>query len=226
LGELIETVRNADPRHPIMVTENWPESFESHGKVVDALCVEPFPTDKDPHKTLREHIQQAHNSIKSGATFWVTFPQVIDPSGQSSELDSSRMKTLIYLSLMQGAKGVFFSRLDSGESLDWANLGGMAGEVEATSGVWLTKKFDLGIQIEPNDGEALMDSRIVGRDGYLIVVNASSRKVVRTFNFAGRTRPERISVLFQDRNIYTIKRSFVDSFEPYAVHVYKFPMTD
>ncbi|HNT34344.1 MAG TPA: hypothetical protein PKH07_05025, partial [bacterium] len=82
--------------------------------------------------------------------------------------------------------------------------------------------YDQDIVMEPNDGEVLLDMRVTDSWIYLIAINQADRQVARTFHLPRRLRPERVEVMFENRVFAKPKRQFVDTFEPWDVHVYRF----
>jgi len=215
--EIASVVREVDPTRPLQITENWPERFADDADLSDILCIEPDTEDRPLPYAVRDQVAAARPILGSGKTLWVAFPS---PEEATNNLKTYRNAS--YLALLQGARGVFFYRQDPSQTTSWLQWTPLLNELKTLTDVWVAPFYDQDIVMEPNDGEVLLDMRVTDSWIYLIAINQADRQVARTFHLPRRLRPERVEVMFENRVFAKPKRQFVDTFEPWDVHVYRF----
>lgn len=216
--EIASVVREVDPTRPLLITENWQELFAQHAELSDILCIEPDSVDKPLPVATMEQVAAARPMMGSGKALWVAFPA---PS-EKSPLDPTSLRNAVYLSLLQGARGLFFCKQEPTQSAQWSQVSPLFEQIRTLNDIWFAAAHEVPIEMTPNDGEVLLMARLADPWIYLFALNTGSNKVSRTFQLPRRFRVERIEVLFENRTFSKPGRQFADSFEPWDVHVYKF----
>ena len=105
-----ETLKKADPRHPLLLTIASPQSYDYWASFCDILQVDPYPIPTRPLTMVSDYAAKAKAALKPWQNLTVVLQcgWIGEPMNQPT-FDQARC--MVYLALINGAKGLFWYSL-------------------------------------------------------------------------------------------------------------------
>jgi|GEM_PF-832093 hypothetical protein len=244
LWKLKQSIKEKDPLHPTSLVILRSKRVADYAPATDIVMVDPYPIPRLPLTWLSDSIDEARKEAFNEKPVWAVvqaFNWKVFPSGGEKfewgrEPTYDEMKCLTYLSVVHGARGVFYFCFQGGEYHIknhpelWANIKNIVNELNQIYPLLLApdtknipisidspdihyslKKVDKNLQTKTNG--------IIKKGYYLIAVNGTNKPVkaiIKNLVFQN----DQINVLFENRILKKKNQELADTFKPYEVHIY------
>ena len=206
----------------------------------DILMVDPYPIPKMPITWLSDSLEEAKKWAR-GRPVWAVI-QAFDWSASPLEDDSrswgrdptyEEERCLSYLAVVHGAQGLFYYTFEGGSyrikdhPRHWAEVQQVVSELRSIYPLLLAP-FDSTCKLKTDHPQIHWAVKRVGKEEtnglieagyYLIAVNTAKRPLKVTFTIPLSVQEE-IRALFEKKTIAVKRGRLIDTFEPYAVHIY------
>ncbi|RLA94241.1 MAG: hypothetical protein DRG25_02935 [Deltaproteobacteria bacterium] len=249
IWKLRDYIQTQDPGHPTTLVLVRAKKAWDYGPGVDIVMVDPYPIPKMPVTWLSESIEEAKKAVFNQKPIWAVV-QAFDWSaypygeerrewGRNPTYEEERCLT--YLSLVHGAKGIFYYTFRGGNYFikdypsHWEELKEIVKELnqiyplllappeinfpafkwtQNKSVHYLIKKVDKDLSFHYNNKSIIKPGR------YLIAVNVTNKSVKTSLTipnyFEGKAK-----ILFEDREISITDGEMNLHFNPYGVYILK-----
>ena len=240
LEDYYHRVRDADPAHPCVIVLCNKKDFKYFDHTTDILGGDTYPVPGDPVTFVSRMVDVAREAGHGAKPVWMA-PQAFGwyqynsdnkdrghtPSeeelrtGRAPTYDEARCMT--YLALIHGAKGLIYYcyydlRLLPQYEEMWAWMRSIGNEVKTLAPVLLAHNDRGPAKVEP--ASAPIDTKLKSHDGrlFLMAVNASDASCTATLD-VGQALPERVNLMFEDRQTAADGSRITLKFGPYGVFV-------
>ena len=254
-----DVIKKQDPLHPTATVIHRSDRYKEYRDSSDILMTDRYPVPKTPLNHIAETTRWA--VIQKGKTgpVWA----ILQAFGyQSPQLNGwglreptyEEMRAMTFLSIIYGAKGVFYFTFTGSQYRimespgHWNDLKKIVKELNDIYPLLLVDtvphynapgwsneghvKIDV-VEGPQRDDRGLLPVHIAEKQlpkntgifpagKYYIVANSTDKRIKANFSFA--SLPQRngtIDVIGENRNIKFDGETFFDTFEPYAVHIFK-----
>jgi hypothetical protein len=202
--------------------------------------VDPYPIPKMPITWLSDSLEEAKKWAR-GKPVWAVI-QAFDWSASPLEDDSrswgrdptyEEERCLSYLAVVHGAQGLFYYTFEGGSyrikdhPRHWREVQQVVSELRSIYPLLLAP-FDSTYKLKTDHPQIHWAVKRVGKgetDGlieegyYLIAVNTANKNLTVTLTLPLPVQEE-IRVLFEKKTVSVKRGRLIDTFEPYAVHIY------
>ena len=237
---MLETLHQKDPIHSAAIIINNVDHLQEFAPFTDVMMVDPYPIPGHPLTIVSDRIELARSAVKDQKPVWAILQaygyqnQKYKGWGRDREPTFSEERCMTYLSVVHGAKGIFYyTYLGSQYYIElspehWKGIKQLAGELSELTPVLLapvsTEKIQLNVadNLKDSNGAPAIHYLLKEKDGrhYLFAVNVLDGPVTATFTDV--PAKESVQLMFEKRDIPVEKKSFTDFFKPYAVRIYVF----
>ncbi|MCK4278644.1 MAG: DUF4962 domain-containing protein [Desulfurellaceae bacterium] len=244
IWKLRNYVLKMDPNHSTALVLVRSKKAWDYGPAVDILMIDTYPIPMMPLTWLSESIDEARDAVFDKKPVWAVV-QAFDWSKSVREGDLylqgrnpsySEEKCLTYLSIVHGAKGVFYYTFKSPNYYiknypkHWMNIKRIVKElnqiyplllISNASNITISstnKSIHCAVKFVDEKNLSKFKGTVIEKGYYLIAVNVSPAAVTAKFNIPSFLEGR---VLFEDRKISIERGNLVDQFNPYEVHIYK-----
>ena len=228
VAEIVKKAQACDPYHPVILLDNATglnnlisAKYPFPGKIptVDGYV---YPPTVNFTKIDRLSKQIMEQGAEQSSPAWV----VLLASGYafhvSRDLTDAEHECQLYLSLINGARGIFYFAGWPKAPSSMKTLGRLFAEVKQLKEVWLSA------ETAPSATCTSEDIRFTVKQFqgalYLIAVNMSGKPKDVRFNFFTRSIGKEAEVLFENRTLPLSEKGLEDHFDAFRRHVYKIPM--
>jgi len=233
--------KRADPYHPTAIVVYRPENFPPYASASDILMTDPYPIPHRPLSVVSESVRAAREAVRDQKPVWAIIQAFnwMDVSQEAQRIGWARWPTyaeercMVYLAVINGAKGMLFYRYGGHGKHDpnnWRALKRVAAELKELSPILLSRTLPQPVSVavhRPGQTDESDENKRIeytlkshGHRTYLIAANNWPGKRHVTFSFEKQLRGS-VSMPLEKRKIKAESRSFSDVFEPYGVHIYE-----
>lgn len=236
-------------RHTAMVIHRT-DKFGEYRDASDILMIDRYPVPKLPLNHVAEASRWAVNQKGDSGPVWTVLqafgyqnPQ-LKGWGVPREPTYDEMRAMTFLSIIYGVKGIFYYTFTGSQYRimhspeHWNDLKKIVKELNSMYPLLLAgynyekvrvdivegpQRDDRGLlPVHIAEKHLMKDTGNFAAGKYYIVANSTGKKVRAKFSFT--SLPQRngmIDVIGEKRNIKFEGETFSDTFEPYAVHIFK-----
>ena len=214
-----EVIWEYDPYHPVYILyshtmREWPEVYEIAG--VDTYAMQ---VGFGQINHIREVKRAAEVAKRMRVPFWHV-PVLEALPRRTLKWEEQRLQG--YLSVIGGAKGIFWFVWPPRHKENWEAVKEIAGELSSLSPILLDQTPRQEITVEPSEMQDALQVLVKEHRGrtYLITANTYWNAVEVDFQLPGRYQG-RGKVWFEDRIVKIARSQFSDRFPGYGTHVYE-----
>lgn len=226
--EVLKKAQACDPYHPVVLLDNATglnnlinAKYPFPGKIptADGYVYPPTVNFTKIDRLSKLIVEQA---AEQSSPAWV----VLLASGYafhvSRDLTDAEQECQLYISLINGARGLFYFAGWPKAPSTMKTMGRLFAEVNQLKEVWLST------ETAPSGTCTSGDIRFTVKQFqgalYLIAVNMSGKPKDVRFNFFTRSIGENAEVLFENRTLPLSGKGLEDHFDAFRRHVYKIPL--
>jgi hypothetical protein len=250
IAEINSFIKKLDPDHPTAIVVHRPDRYKEYRDASDILMTDRYPIPKKPLSHVAEVTAWALKQKNDSGPVWAIIqafgyqnPQFKGWGAREPTYDE--MRAMTFLAIIHGAKGIFYYTfigsqyriLQSPEH--WNDLKRIVAELNEIYPLLLLPNDDLKVDIHITEGpqkdewgvlpvhltikHLTEDLGGLKAGFYIIAANSMDKPVEASFRLNGVSalRENVIDILGKDRKLNTKNQTFVDTFRPYDVHVYK-----
>ena len=241
LEDYYQRTAAADPTRPCFIVLCNRSELQYFPTTTDIMGVDPYPIPQDPIVRVSSFVDKATAAVSGHKPVWLV-PQAFgwyqynskNPdrghTPTEAELKTGRAPTyeeercMTYLGLTHGAKGlIYYCYYDLRVLPQYAEMWGwmkkIAAEVKQLEPVLLSPE-DLGtVKTTPDDGA--IHTRLKRCNGRLYLIAVSSDRNPRHVQFdLKRLLPNKVTVMFENREVPAHRRRLDADFAPLEAHIY------
>ncbi len=243
-------VRKIDPGRPTAIVIHRSDRYGEYRDASNILMIDRYPVPKTPLNHVAEAARWAVTQKDRTGPVWAVIQAFGHQSPQMKgwglrEPTYEEMHAMTFLSIIYGARGIFYFTFTGSQYRimqspgHWNDLKKIVRELNFIYPLLLTPCAYDKVNVEiiegsPRDERGLLPVHISEKQlvkntakfkagEYFIAANASGDQVKARFAVKGLStgRPPVMQVLEEERSLKLEKGSFVDTFKPYAVHIYE-----
>ena len=225
IDALCERVRIADPYHPTMVlTMPSPKTYYEWAHIPDIFATDIYPhNSRKPCTWISTVTDIAKRATRNKKPLWIVL--------QSMKWDEKpaptpiELRCMTYLAVNHGANGIWYFRYHDPKEREAKSqspalleaMRNLGGELHSLTPVFLHGNTDTSRLVTDRATIDLSVKKYGGKT-YAIAVNTLDRSSHVEFTLEWSS--SEVSVLFESRTIRPVKNRFLDTFDPYDVHIY------
>ncbi|MDD2710771.1 MAG: sugar-binding protein [Verrucomicrobiae bacterium] len=225
--------KELDPYRPVYL--NLIQAVPSNRDAADILSTDPYPIGKTTITKVSHHVDVLRKTIGNNPkqTYWVVLQMFGSPHEKWPRCPNPvEERCMIFLSLNHGAKGfnyfVYHPEITRKETGDkylsedlWQSMKELNRQTREMSLPYLVGKDIPNISCRQESID--LAAKEHHGECYIIACNTSEKEVKAEICSPSSPLPQKLSVIYENRDIAPDKGILKDTFSGYAVHIYKFP---
>jgi hypothetical protein len=242
-------IKNMDQSHPTAIVIHRTDRFKEYRDASDVLIIDRYPVPRWPLSRVAEAVNWAVSQKGSSGPVWA----VLQAFGYQNrklkgwgarEPTYDEMKAMTFLSIIHGAKGIFYYTFTGSEYRilqspeHWNDLKRIVAELNRIYPLLLLPNDDLKIRIEITEGlqkdewgvlpvhlairHLTKDSGRLKAGRYIIAANSLDRPVKATFQLSGdvASSDDAVDIFDNNRKVDVERGTISLSLRPYGVQIH------
>ncbi len=219
--EFFEKMQELDPYHPVVLLfcgfiRDWPDTFDI--VALDTYGISQLLPVAHYYQEVRRAAQLAESYNRP---FWHV--PMLEAAGASTRpITASEQRIQTYLSVIAGARGLFWFVWPAKHRANWAELCKLTSELNVLTPVLIEKTPRFVTHISPPEMKDTIPVLIKNHHGtcYIITANTSTEPINAKFSLPISYKGK-IEIMFNSRSLKLENNAFSDRYDGLAVRVYK-----
>jgi hypothetical protein len=229
IEEIYNTVKEADPWHPVSVVFMAPFTpAKNYSAGVDIIMADPYPVPDYPVTMTGDATDKLVKEFRGKKPVWMV-PQAFGGGEQwRREPTIGEIRSMTWQAVIKGATGIqFFIRQGLNgfpkSTATWNECGKMAMEINSLV-PWLLSD-ETGITVSTSSGNILVTSRLHNGELIIMAVSRVNEPVIMNLQLAVNLNAK-ADVLFENRKVNVTGGAINDYMEPFGCRIFKIYMKE